>query len=95
MRSSLVRNGLKITVTLNEPGSISATLMDPRRRELSRPTSGLASMPLGGTHLLTLRLTPAGKARARRTKRIRWVVQVLATDGRGNQTTKRVQFKLG
>lgn len=94
LRSSLVAKGMKVQVTLNEPGSVSVVVRQGSR-QLSRATSGLASMPQGGTQVVTTKLTPAGKARARRTAKIRWTVEVLAYDARGNHTTVRLPFKLG
>ncbi len=94
MRSSLVNRGLKVIVAIDEPGSVSVAVKDGTR-QLSRATSGLASLPQGGSRVVTVQLTGAGKARARRTPKIRWTVEVQAYDGRGNQAVRRVPFTLG
>lgn len=95
MRSSLTTQGLTLQVHLSEPGSVSAIIRDGRQQQISKASSGRASMPQGGSRIMTVKLTPAGKARARRTAKVRWTVEVLAYDGRGNATTKRLPFKLG
>jgi hypothetical protein len=95
IRKSLVEGGLKVTVTLNEPGSVAVIVWDLRKRQLSKPTSGLASLPTGGAKTLSVQLTPATKARVRRGGRLRWSVQVIAYDGRGNVRTVRAPFSHG
>lgn len=95
MRSSLIGQGLKVQVSLSEPGSVSVFIRDGRQQQLSKASSGLASMPQGGSRIVTAKLTPAAKVRARRTAKLRWTVEVLAYDGRGNATTRRLPFRLG
>lgn len=94
-RRTLLSSGLTVTVGINEPGSVAVRILDARKRQLSRATSGLVSLPNGGTATLTVKLTAKAKARIRLGGPLRWTVEALAADATGNQRTAVTEYKLG
>lgn len=97
-RSTLIRRGLAVRVTINRPAVVTATLSLPRATAKTLRTStrvGVAKRGLIRPGSATLRLRPSAKTeaalrRARRAVRMTLVVSAVGADGRKVRSTRTV-----
>lgn len=94
MRSSVLRKGIAANITLNEPGSVTFDILDAHLQQINKESDrSIASLPNGGSIVLTSLLTPSAKAKARHGK-VRWTLEIIGTDGVGNNRVVHVPFRL-
>ncbi len=94
-KAKLLSSGIRVRVTMNEPGGVSSVVRDGRGVQLSRNVTGTGFVREAGAVSIFIKLTARANQRIRSNPRIRWTVAVTAVDTAGNQTVATIPFRLG
>ncbi len=94
-RAKVLSSGIRVRVTMNEPGGVSSAVRDGRGVQLSRNVTGTGFLREAGSTSVFIKLTARANARIRSNPRVRWIIAVTAVDTAGNEAVATIPFRLG